>query len=560
MALIDKLEAIAAAVREKTGLTGDLTIDQMIAAIGTISSFSSAGTSYSPTSSDYPITSKLTSLGNAIRAKTGGNSRLTLAEMPNAIRGIDDRPADDPTRLEYRGYRVYDEVEEEAYYRAAVTGIGSYASDNLILPTRTIYLPIEGMTNPITGGPVYKDCTVVGIDGGAFRNCTNLTCVTFPKVQNIKFIGSNAFSGCINISKVVINASAAYWSEIEFGNEYANPLYQCPGGCPLYYASGKPATSCLNNYCRPYSFINCSTIEEVTIYYGAAACAGERAFYGCPNLTTVNIKPGPSNIETEAFGNCPKLTTINFPETLNPDAAGTTVLYSGVFRNSNNIKNIDIKCPTYFYSWSLADMGGLEEATIYISYASGNIFANCPNLKKVTIGDVPNTIYSEGSASWTWFGSNCDALEEVHVNWYEDQVIEAPWGLSNGTIYYLDDYVQFGDGEPVPGSRRSGFDLLYGRYTDTKVATVGGIGNCTASDVIVPRYYKGCEVTKVARYAFDGCQTIDSITLPETIKEIGEKAFRGTTLSYIALARPKDAISGAPWGAPSTCTIYYAEE
>lgn len=559
MALIDKLEAIAAAVRAKANITGDLTIDQMISAIGTISSSSSAGTSYSPIDTDYPITSKLTSLGNAIRAKTGGTKRLTLDEMPNAIRGIDDRSADDPTRLEYRGYMEYDEVEDEYYYRAAITGIGTYASDNLIMPTGSIYLPIEGQVNSDTGEPKYAYCTVVRIDGGAFKDCTSLTCVTFPTTTEIELIGSNAFYGCNNISKVVI-PGLLYWNRIEFGNEYANPLYCCPGGCPLYYANGNPVTKCSDFYYTPYSFINCSTVEEVEVTSGFAALAGEQAFYGCPNLTTVNISPGPSHIESEAFGNCPKLTTINFPETLNPNAAGTTILYNGVFRNSNNIKNIDIKCPTDFYYWSLADMEGLEEATIYISEASGVIFANCPNLKKVTIGDVPNTTYSEGSEYWSWFGTGCDALEEVHVNWYEDQVIEAPWGLSNGTIYYLDDYIQFVDGEPVPGSRRSGFDLSYGLYTGTKTATVGGIGNCTASDVVVPRYYKGYKVTEVARYAFDGCLTIYSITLPETIEEIGEKAFSGTTLSYIALARPKGAISGAPWGAPSTCTIYYAEE
>ena len=59
----------------------------------------------------------------------------------------------------------------------------------------------------------------------------------------------------------------------------------------------------------------------------------------------------------------------------------------------------------------------------------------------------------------------------------------------------------------------------YGTYT------VAGLGTCTDSHVIIPRYYEGVKVTAIDNKAFYECTTITEITIPDTIDKFGEQIF-----------------------------------
>lgn len=54
---------------------------------------------------------------------------------------------------------------------------------------------------------------------------------------------------------------------------------------------------------------------------------------------------------------------------------------------------------------------------------------------------------------------------------------------------------------------------------------VVGIGSCTDSDVVIPPEFEGLPVTEVADRAFEGCDILISVKLPDTVLKIGEKAF-----------------------------------
>lgn len=56
---------------------------------------------------------------------------------------------------------------------------------------------------------------------------------------------------------------------------------------------------------------------------------------------------------------------------------------------------------------------------------------------------------------------------------------------------------------------------------------VMGIGTCTAKDIIIPSTHNGVSVTEIADNAFEKKCNITSVTLPSSIKTIGESAFYG---------------------------------
>ena len=78
--------------------------------------------------------------------------------------------------------------------------------------------------------------------------------------------------------------------------------------------------------------------------------------------------------------------------------------------------------------------------------------------------------------------------------------------------------------ELIPATGSVG--LAYAINPDGKTFSVAGIGNCTDADVIVPENFCGYHVTSIMAGAFEKCETLKSITLPETVTVIGERAFR----------------------------------
>ncbi len=62
---------------------------------------------------------------------------------------------------------------------------------------------------------------------------------------------------------------------------------------------------------------------------------------------------------------------------------------------------------------------------------------------------------------------------------------------------------------------------------DNKSYSVTGIGTCTDTDIIIPTTYEGLPVTAIAYSAFKNCENITSLTIPDSVTEIGQFAFFG---------------------------------
>ena len=68
-------------------------------------------------------------------------------------------------------------------------------------------------------------------------------------------------------------------------------------------------------------------------------------------------------------------------------------------------------------------------------------------------------------------------------------------------------------------------NLYYQLSDDGESYWVMGIGDCTDKDIIIPSKYNGKPVIGVGEYAFSPNDSIESITLPDSVRSIGDHAF-----------------------------------
>ncbi len=77
----------------------------------------------------------------------------------------------------------------------------------------------------------------------------------------------------------------------------------------------------------------------------------------------------------------------------------------------------------------------------------------------------------------------------------------------------------------IDESASEGLELTY--YESLEVYYVTGIGDCTATDIVIPRYYQKKAVKGIGAYAFRDNHDITSVTITENITVVGVGAFTG---------------------------------
>lgn len=79
------------------------------------------------------------------------------------------------------------------------------------------------------------------------------------------------------------------------------------------------------------------------------------------------------------------------------------------------------------------------------------------------------------------------------------------------------------DTAEIPTTGTTG--LAFKQNQDGQTYTVTGIGTCKDTVIYIPGAYEGGTVTAIGEKAFAGCTKVEKIILPNTVTEIGDRAF-----------------------------------
>ncbi len=124
----------------------------------------------------------------------------------------------------------------------------------------------------------------------------------------------------------------------------------------------------------------------------------------------------------------------------------------------------------------------------------------------------------EYDATYHWHPATCEHSDEVSGK-------ETHTFNDDGSCWYCEYIDRTGDlpdvGQIV--TTPSGLEIGFGGSED--YAIVLSIGSCTDANVVIPSECEGHPITGIADHAFEGCQSIESVVIPDTVTVIGEGAF-----------------------------------
>ena len=311
----------------------------------------------------------------------------------------------------------------------------------------------------------YNGFPVVSIDEYAFSKNKNIIYVVIP--DSVTSLGQNVFYDCSNLREVVIGNGIT-----EIPADDTNP--------------------------KEGMFGNCKRLESVTLS-NALAVIGDRAFYGCSSLESITIPDSVHTVGSAAFQRCTLLKEINLGK-------------------------------------GIVTIGSYYDDSIYDDTGA---FLGCTSLETITLPVSVKTIYTDAF-------KGCSSLANVYYEGDIDDWCKITFVASTsnpvyraGNLYFkgelVSDVVIPNSITAVPNHLFSGCKTLESVTIPDLVTVIenGAFMNCSSLKVIdwsenierIGEIEVYQESSKVG--AFEGCTSLESITLPDSVQTLGMNTFAG---------------------------------
>ncbi len=335
---------------------------------------------------------------------------------------------------------------------------------------------------------------VVAIGEGAFFFCSSLKSVVIP--DGVTSIGGYAFRCCYALESITIPNSVASIGVFAFSECPALENISIPQGVE---SIGKS------------TFMGCTSLEGVALP-NSITSIGDSAFKDCTSLAAIAIPESVISIGIYAFENCSLTGEVVVPDSVESigcgafkscDAiTGITLPFVGATKDNDttdthfthifgeygdvevpaNLNKVVITKASQIENYAFSECGGLSQIILSNTLTSIDNFAfnKCSSLKSIVI---PHSVTRIGVGAF----ANCSSLSSIVVE-------------PENPVYYSVD------------------NCLIETNSKTLVAA------CKTS--VMPTDGR---VERIGDYAFSGCTTFDSFTIPDQVVYIGAAAFGGCT-------------------------------
>ena len=291
------------------------------------------------------------------------------------------------------------------------------------------------------------------------------------------------------------------------------------------------------------AFMDLDSLERVQIASGLKTI-GKRAFRLCDNLTTVSLPDGVTSIGEEAFKDCGSLTTINLPDSI-------TTIGANAFNGTKLTGPLNIPSSLV----SLGDnafngCGGITGTLLFpgaLENISTNVFAGCSGIEEIIL---PRGVLFIGDGAF----NNCSGVQRL---WLTNSIktigASALSGMKSlkkiyfsGSLWDWDTGIQWADdrgysnfpvgptlnGETASGSCGESLTWSLNSAGDLTISGTGDMASFIATGAPWAEYRDqiklvivGQGVTSIGSSAFQDCENLETVRLPNTLTALGEAAF-----------------------------------
>ncbi len=347
-----------------------------------------------------------------------------------------------------------------------------------------------------------QSAPIVAIGNDALRGCKALTSFSLPDA--VTRIGDDAFNGCSSLASVKFNENltdigfAAFenctaLTEIDIPNKDALTL----GYCAFFGCNALKSVRCgsVTEICGG-AFSNDTALEYVEIA-GADGAVGDAAFKGCTALSEIVIPNGATYIAADAFADCKNLNRVTLPQSLER-------IYDGAFANCPKLRAV-----VNYSGIQVAnddENGGVGKLAVFI-------VRDFTDAQLLAYTEIDGITYLHLRSDWVavWRGAGVTSINLKEIS----------YGGNKYPVLKIASYA-FTDDLQITSASLSG-------VTDVGEYAFSGCKNLKEVRFLT----SGVEQIKDGTFA--NCSSLQSVTLPESLVEIGDYAFSYADLRGLIL-------------------------